>query len=114
MTPNAHWDISRLFKEAVKPIFRFKVENAGTHFWHAHSGQQRADGIFGALVVRQAAENEAHLGLYEEDLPEHTMLVHDWLVELSVNRFAHHHHAGGDNKPRSMLINGKYKKKYIY
>ena len=58
-------------------------------------------------MVRQAPKNEAHLGLYEEDLPEHTVLVHDWLVELSVNRFAHHHHARGDNKPKSMLINGE-------
>ena len=88
--------------------FRFKAENPGTHFWHAHSGLQRTDGVYGAFVVRQAPEFESHLGLYEEDLPEHTMLVSDWLVELSMNRFAHHHQAGGDNKPRSMLINGKY------
>lgn len=87
--------------------YRFKADNSGTHFWHAHSGLQRSDGIFGAFVVRQPDELEPHLGLYEEDLPEHTMIVHDWLEELSINRFAHHHHAGGDNKPRSMLVNGK-------
>ncbi|KAL4230719.1 Mco1p [Mactra antiquata] len=87
--------------------YRFKAENPGTHFWHAHSGLQRTDGLFGALVVRQSDTYEPHLGLYEKDLPEHTMLVNDWLVELSINRFANHHHAGGDNKPRSMLINGK-------
>ncbi|XP_053398492.1 uncharacterized protein LOC123558060 [Mercenaria mercenaria] len=87
--------------------YRFKAENPGTHYWHAHSGLQRSDGAYGAIVVRQAPEFESHLGLYDEDLPEHTMLVNDWLVEMSVNRFAHHHQAGGDNKPRSMLINGK-------
>ena len=94
------------FNVVARNIFRFIAANAGTHFWHAHSGLQRSDGLFGALVIRQAPENETHIGLYEEDLPEHTMIVHDWLVELSVNRFANHHHAGGDNKPRSMLING--------
>ncbi|XP_052228206.1 uncharacterized protein LOC127842632 [Dreissena polymorpha] len=87
--------------------YRFKAENAGTHFWHAHSGLQRADGLFGALVVRQPDELEPHLGIYDFDLPEHTLIVNDWLNELSINRFAHHHVAGGDNKPRSMLINGK-------
>ena len=63
-------------------------------------------------MVRQSQDREAHLGLYEEDLPEHTMVVHDWLVELTVNRFAHHHHAGGDNKPKSMLINGRREESY--
>ena len=69
--------------------------------------------MFGALIVKQADEREAHLGLYDEDRPEHAMLVHDWLVELSINRFAHHHQAGGDNKPRSMLINGKSELRYF-
>ena len=86
---------------------RFKADNAGTHFWHAHTGLQRADGLFGALIVRQANEREPHLGLYEEDRAEHTMIVNDWLIELAINRFAHHHTAGGDNKPKSMLINGR-------
>ncbi|XP_060581710.1 uncharacterized protein LOC132738260 [Ruditapes philippinarum] len=87
--------------------YRFKAENAGTHYWHAHSGLQRSDGVYGVFVVRQAIEFESHLGLYDEDLPEHTMLVTDWLVELSINTFAHLHHAGRDSNPRSMLINGK-------
>lgn len=87
--------------------YRFNAENAGTHFWHAHSSLQRMDGVFGAFVIRQPNEFEPHLGLYEEDLPEHTLIVHDWLNELSISRFAWHQHAGGDNKPRSILINGK-------
>ncbi|WAQ99184.1 LAC1-like protein [Mya arenaria] len=87
--------------------YRFKAANAGTHFWHAHSGLQRSDGLYGAFVIRQADEHEPHLGLYDEDLPGHTMIVNDWLVELAINRFANHHNSAGDNKPRSMLINGK-------
>lgn len=88
---------------------RFKPEFPGTYFWHSHSGIQRMDGVFGALVIRQDDAAEPHLGLYEHDLPEHTIIINDWLVELSINRFTHHHHAGGDNKPASMLINGKNK-----
>jgi FtsP/CotA-like multicopper oxidase with cupredoxin domain len=87
-------------------FYRFKANYPGTHFWHAHSGLQRSDGIFGAFVVRQADDLEPHYGLYQHDLPEHTMIVNDWLEELTENKFARHHHAGGDNRPKSILING--------
>ncbi|KAK3597474.1 hypothetical protein CHS0354_041893 [Potamilus streckersoni] len=87
--------------------YKFKANNAGTHFWHAHSGLQRSDGFYGVLVIRDAPEHEVHLGLYDFDLPEHTIVVNDWLIELCVSKFANHHHAGGDNKPESMLINGR-------
>ena len=87
--------------------FRFKPSNPGTHFWHAHSGLQRADGVFGAFIVRQPPEVEPHVGFYDKDLAEHNIIINDWLVELAIDRFAAHHHATGDNKPASMLINGK-------
>ena len=32
--------------------YRFVAEPAGTHFWHAHHGVQRPEGLSGALVVR--------------------------------------------------------------
>lgn len=35
------------------------------------------------------------------------MLVSDWLAELGVAKFVAHHHDDGDNKPPSMIINGK-------
>lgn len=75
------------------------------------------DGVFGPFVIRQEDAAEPHLGLYDHDLPEHTVIINDWLVELSINRFTNHHYAGGDNKPASMLINGevltRFKKKII-
>ncbi|XP_050391228.2 uncharacterized protein LOC126810253 isoform X2 [Patella vulgata] len=87
--------------------YRFKAENAGTHYWHSHAGVQRADGIFGHLVVSQPPSREVHFSLYDEDLAEHTVMVNDWLNQLTIDRFAEHHHSDGDNKPRLMLINGK-------
>ncbi|XP_013420403.1 laccase-2 [Lingula anatina] len=86
---------------------RFKAGNKGTHFWHAHSGVQRADGVFGPLVVRLPRTIDPHSALYDEDLTEHTILVTDWLGDLTVSRFVAHHHRDGDNKPQSILINGK-------
>ncbi|KAK6195925.1 hypothetical protein SNE40_001251 [Patella caerulea] len=87
--------------------YRFKAANAGTHFWHAHAGVQRADGIFGHLVVRQPPSREVHFSLYDKDLVEHAVMVNDWLNQLTIDRFAEHHHSDGDNKPRLMIINGK-------
>jgi hypothetical protein len=70
-------------------------------------GFQRADGVFGSLIVRQSRQNDPHSSLYDYDLPEHVMLVSDWLGELGVAKFVAHHHDDGDNKPTSMIINGR-------
>ncbi|XP_067670637.1 uncharacterized protein [Haliotis asinina] len=87
--------------------YRFKAGNRGTLYWHGHAGLHRSDGLFGALIIREPRSRDPASHLYDHDLPEHTMIVHDWLVELTINRFAGHHHAGYDNKPASMLINGR-------
>ena len=85
---------------------RFRASEPGTSYWHSHAGLQRADGLYGALVVRQPPSNELQKGLYDYDLPEHVMLVTDWLERSTINKFAGHNHAGFDYKPESMLING--------
>ncbi|KAI9555735.1 hypothetical protein GHT06_018250 [Daphnia sinensis] len=87
--------------------YTFVAGNPGTHFYHSHSGFQRADGVFGSLIVRQSRQKDPHSSLYDYDLPEHVVLVSDWLGELGVAKFVAHHHDDGDNKPSSMIINGK-------
>lgn len=83
------------------------MPNGGTFFWHSHAGFQRGDGIFGSLVVRKPVEKELNKKLFDFDLPEHEILIWDWLADLSLSTFLNHHHADGDNKPRGVLINGK-------
>ncbi|XP_059153746.1 uncharacterized protein LOC131939461 [Physella acuta] len=85
----------------------FKASTPGTHFWHAHSGLQRADGVFGHLIIRQTPSRELHNGFYDLDLPEHAILVTDWWQLDSPPSFARHHHSNGTNKPTTVLINGK-------
>ncbi|KAI5644658.1 multicopper oxidase domain-containing protein [Phthorimaea operculella] len=34
------------------------------------------------------------------------MIVTDWIHDLSLGMFTHHHHSWGDNKPPTLLING--------
>ncbi|XP_071949840.1 uncharacterized protein [Antedon mediterranea] len=94
----------------TKFVYSLLVEPTGTHWWHAHSGMQRSDGLFGALIVRQAPLRNPNSYLYDYDLSEHIMIVHDWLDQLTLAKFASHHHDDGSNKPEAVLINGKGKR----
>nr|BBC20923.1 laccase-like multicopper oxidase 1 [Nannophya pygmaea] len=85
----------------------FNASSPGTHFWHSHSGLQRGDGAFGALIVRVPKELDPHEKIYDTDLEEHFMQILDWGHQLGVVTFISHHHGDGDNKPSSILINGK-------
>ncbi|XP_054084101.1 uncharacterized protein LOC105219789 [Zeugodacus cucurbitae] len=87
--------------------YRFRADNAGTHFWHSHTGMQRGDGVFGALIVRRPRATEAHAHLYDFDLSEHKMILQDWVHTPGVSIFASHHHSRGDNKPVNLLVNGR-------
>ncbi|RUS74771.1 hypothetical protein EGW08_017469, partial [Elysia chlorotica] len=86
--------------------YRFKALDPGTHYWHGHAGMQRADGMFGAIVVRQPPSREPHFARYDYDLSEHVIIVNDWLTRMTLPAFLDHHHDDGDNKPALMLING--------
>ena len=62
----------------------FKASPAGTHWYHAHSGTHRTEGLYGALIVKDTYPGE----LYDEDLPEqHTLLLMDWQEEASIDLF---------------------------
>uniref|UniRef100_A0A182N4J6 Multicopper oxidase n=1 Tax=Anopheles dirus TaxID=7168 RepID=A0A182N4J6_9DIPT len=87
--------------------YTFRADNPGTHFWHSHTGMQRGDGAFGALIIRK--DNDIHSLLYDQDLSEHVITVQDWGHEQGVSLFAAHHHSTGDNKPPNLLINGRGK-----
>lgn len=86
--------------------YKFQAHNSGTHYWHAHAGMQRGDGIFGALVVRDTSYKSV-MAHYDHDLPEHTVIVQDWLDQYSSSKFSLHHHSMRDNEPSSILINGR-------
>lgn len=75
--------------------------------YHGHSGLQRADGVFGPIVVREYENSNSYFKKYDYDLVEHIITLNDWLNQTSIAKFAGHHHNDGDNKPDSILINGK-------
>ena len=83
---------------------RFEALQSGTHFYHAHVGLQRGDGIAGALVIKSRRPRH---GIHK-DLPEHTIVIQDWHHALSVGQAMLHFHARGTNTPDSLLINGTF------
>ena len=73
--------------------YSFKPDQVGTHWYHAHSGAQRTDGLFGALIIKNKdefkgtdLENMVNAFL---DLPdEHTISLIDWQHDNSIDLFS--------------------------
>jgi FtsP/CotA-like multicopper oxidase with cupredoxin domain len=83
-------------------IFRyaFYAEDLGTHFWHSHSGLQKANGIYGSLIVRGTNDKTDE---YEHD--EFQMIIADWMHVYSEQFFPGV--ASELSLIKSVLINGR-------
>lgn len=85
--------------------YRFKVDRAGTYFYHGHLGMQRSAGLYGSLIV-DVAEGEKEPFHYDG---EFDLLLSDWwhesvqeqVVGLNSNPFR------WINEPQSLLMNGR-------
>ena len=67
-----------------KLTYKFIAFPNGTHWYHAHSGAHRTDGLYGALIVKDDLRQD----LYDEDRPEeHTLLLMDWQKDPSIDMF---------------------------
>jgi FtsP/CotA-like multicopper oxidase with cupredoxin domain len=67
--------------------YAFHAEDEGTHFYHSHAGHQKANGIYGALIVRTPHENHPNEKLYDHDLPDHLIVASDWMLHLAEEDF---------------------------
>ena len=68
--------------------YRFTLDQVGTHWYHAHNGAQRTDGLHGALIVTSDSEFDGTDVNPSEfvDLPEqHTLIFIDWQVTDSIS-----------------------------
>ncbi|KAH7858451.1 hypothetical protein Vadar_024011 [Vaccinium darrowii] len=86
-------------------LYRFKVDKAGTYFYHGHYGMQRSAGLYGSLVV-DVAEGEKEPFHYEG---EFNLLLSDWW-----HQSVHEQQLGLSSKPfrwpgepQSLLMNGR-------
>ncbi|KAJ8912104.1 hypothetical protein NQ315_005440 [Exocentrus adspersus] len=81
--------------------YKFRASSPGTHFYHAHSDSDRTDGLFGALIVRQADTKEPHRKLYDVDSRDHAVLISEWSGDRSLFP------EDEDELPKALLVNGK-------
>lgn len=85
----------------------------GTFWYHAHDQVQRADGLFGALIVHRPAEQDMEMGEDDasiEKIEDRVLLVGDWYHRPAKDVLKWYMRAasfGNEPVPDSLLINGK-------
>ena len=74
--------------------YRYVANPAGTFWYHSHSGAQRTDGFFGALIVKETPQRMARIkhelrthGVFEDRPAKHTLTLLDWQHEPSLDLF---------------------------
>ena len=73
--------------------YSFKPDQVGTHWYHAHSGAQRTDGLFGALIIKsddefKGTDLENMVDTFEDRPEEHTISLIDWQHDNSIDLFS--------------------------
>jgi FtsP/CotA-like multicopper oxidase with cupredoxin domain len=83
--------------------FTIGAEEHGTFWWHSHSDVQRADGLWGGLIVHSPDE----VGLPPED---YLVMIGDWFHQNQtevLGWYADASSRGNEPAPDSLLVNGQ-------
>ena len=83
------------------------ADEAGTFFWHSHSGFQDLDGIHGSLIIREPLSEDPSSKLYDSDLKSHVILISNWMHESSTEKYPGKIFRNADQSSETFLINGK-------
>ncbi|XP_053694017.1 uncharacterized protein LOC128741918 [Sabethes cyaneus] len=89
--------------------YSFTAKEAGTQWYHSHSGYQKPNGHIGAAIVRNPSDINADL--YDYDHSEHVMIISDWTLD-SVERWVPGLQSS-QMRVDSVLINGRGRYKHI-
>lgn len=85
--------------------YNFTIQNHGTFWYHSHDAVQRAEGLYGGLVVHEPAESDAIVDLKDEYL----LMAGDWYHRDAKDAFKFYSHPGSfgnEPVPDSLLVNG--------
>lgn len=86
--------------------FRIRDDEHGTFWWHGHSQLQRADGLFGGLVIHEPRPRNADGAAQDEAL----LLIGDWFHRRQsdvLDWYSSPASAGNEPVPDSVVINGR-------
>ncbi|NP_001155159.1 laccase-like precursor [Nasonia vitripennis] len=80
--------------------YNFLAANAGTNFWHSHTFEQRAEGMFGGLIVREPVNNDLY------DVDEHVLILNEWTERPTSETYVLEYWNEVFPEPYNILING--------
>ena len=75
------WNINKFL--LIRFRYKWKATVAGTSWYHSHTNLQRAQGLFGANIVRQDPDEDPNSSLYNYDLTEHSMFIQEWFHKVN-------------------------------
>ncbi|XP_015523929.1 laccase-4 isoform X1 [Neodiprion lecontei] len=84
--------------------YQWLAGNEGTHFWHAHHGSQRIDGLYGSIIVR--TEKSFHRNMYDYDRPQDVIMLSDWFHVSASEHWPGTQVVNMGQNPDSLLIEG--------
>ena len=68
--------------------YQFTLNQVGTHWYHAHNGAQRTDGLHGALIVTSDSEfngTDIRPSTFIDQPEQHTLIFLDWQSTDSIS-----------------------------
>lgn len=71
------------------------------------TGVQRGEGLAGPLIVREPSTSDPQADLYDYDLSEHVVFIHDWTETNGLDKYLEFAFGDGNNIPDDILVNGK-------
>ena len=87
--------------------YSFNATEAGTLFYHSHSGHHKVNGHYGGIVVREPKSNDDSARFYDHDLPDHLIVASDWMEAYGEMFMPGLPTKFPGVQPTSLLINGK-------
>lgn len=87
--------------------YQWKANNAGSHFWHAHTGLHEVNGLDGPIIIRPPRIDDPNLKFFDHDDFDNIMFITDWLHDTAEDHFPGNLVRRPGQIPDNFLINGK-------
>ncbi|KAJ8043904.1 Laccase [Holothuria leucospilota] len=90
-------------------VYNFEAEPSGTFFWHSHVASHRADGLAGALIVREPLSEDPSSPEYDEDLTRHILFIQEGNYFMQSVTYPEYLFGSGVALPDFLVVNGRGK-----
>ena len=94
MLPNEYDGVPFLTQMPIEPgkefVYKFKIIQSGTHWYHSHSGLQEQIGMYGSLILKKKSDDKTfRKGI--DDIPQVPVILSEWtnLKPENVHRMLH-------------------------